>query len=310
MAIPIQGWLNQLNSNGIDVTVQELLGYQQARVNVDLSPKRAVQAKLAGSYLARSKGRGMEFDEARHYQPGDDIRSIDWRVTARTGKTHTKLYREEKERPVLLVTDLSQAMRFGSQLLYKSVQAAHLSALLAWAAIERGDRVGALLFTGSTHREFRPKMRAKAALALLGEIVRLHNQADNGGHMDLTDACARLRRMAHPGAKIAIITEQAQVNATTLLHLRHLTRHCEVTVYSIYDPLESQIPNRRYGDNTAVTDGNKRQIVDLNDTDFRRRYQSTFATLQTETRRQLRSIGVEFVTINAGLPLSEQWESC
>ncbi len=103
-------WLSKYQSDGVNLGIKELIYYQGKTALLNLSPRKTVQAKLAGAYLAKTKGRGMEFDEARHYQAGDDIRAIDWRVTARTGKTHTKLYREEKERPVFVLTDLSSSM--------------------------------------------------------------------------------------------------------------------------------------------------------------------------------------------------------
>ena len=144
-------WLNERSADGVSLNMKQLLHYKAKTGLVSLSPRKSNQAKLAGSYLAKTKGRGMEFDEARHYQPGDDIRAIDWRVTARTGTTHTKLYREEKERPIFILADLSENMRFGTQLLYKSVQAAHLASLIAWAAKERGDRIGGLVFNQTSH---------------------------------------------------------------------------------------------------------------------------------------------------------------
>ena len=99
----------------------------------------------------------MEFAEARPYQPGDNVRHIDWRVTARTMRTHTKLYREERERPVMLVLDQCRQMFFGSRKRLKSVQAARMAALMGWRALLRGDRVGAILFSEKLHYEFRPR---------------------------------------------------------------------------------------------------------------------------------------------------------
>jgi uncharacterized protein (DUF58 family) len=177
-----------------------------------------VQAKLAGAYLAKTKGRGMEFDEARHYQAGDDIRAIDWRVTARTGKTHTKLYREEKERPVFVLTDLSSSMQFGTQFLFKSVQAAHLSALIAWSARKRGDRIGGLVFNQHQHIECKPFTRQKAVLSLLNSMIKVQQgaklgaQTTNQEKITLGNACARLRRLAHPGSLIFILSEFSQLD--------------------------------------------------------------------------------------------------
>ena len=112
---------------------------------------------LGGKFITKIKGRGMEFSESRPYQPGDDIRHIDWRVTAKSGKTHTKLFREERERPVMLVLDQSRSMFFGSQKRLKSVQATRTASLLGWRAIKAGDRVGAIIFSEKEHSEFRPK---------------------------------------------------------------------------------------------------------------------------------------------------------
>jgi len=117
-----QSILSSIGSNGINLSMKELLLYQNKTALIDLSARKNIHGKMSGNYLSRSKGSGMEFDEVRHYQTGDDIRAIDWRVTARTGKTHTKLFREEIERPVLIATDLNESMFFGSQLLFKSVQ--------------------------------------------------------------------------------------------------------------------------------------------------------------------------------------------
>ncbi len=101
-----QQLLASIHSNGIELSMPELIQYQNKSALIDLSARKNIHGRQSGNYLSRNKGRGMEFDEVRHYQTGDDIRAIDWRVTARTGKTHTKLFREEIERPVLIATDL------------------------------------------------------------------------------------------------------------------------------------------------------------------------------------------------------------
>ena len=170
-----QSLLAILFTNGIDLSMQELLQYQSKSRLIDLVGKKNIHGKQAGNYLSRSKGRGMEFDEVRHYQIGDDVRAIDWRVTARTGKTHTKLFREEIERPVLVVTDLSQNMHFGSKLLFKSVQAAHVAALVAWHAKNRGDRVGGLVFNQDVHKELKPRSRQQGVLHYLHTLKQVNN---------------------------------------------------------------------------------------------------------------------------------------
>ena len=144
----------------VRVKQSTLIKSYSAAKNLPLN-SNGIKARLSGNYLSAFKGRGMEFDEARPYQPGDDIRSIDWRVTARTGKTHTKLYREERERPVLLWVDYRRSMFFGTQNYFKSVLAAKTAALLAWSAAQHGDRLGGLIFSENIHQELRPQ-RGKA----------------------------------------------------------------------------------------------------------------------------------------------------
>ena len=126
---------------------------------------------LGGPYLTKLKGRGMEFAEARSYQYGDDVRHIDWRVTARTGTTHTKLFREERERPVMLVLDLSRRMFFGTRQRLKSVQAARIAALTGWRALLRGDRVGGVIYSEEMHREYKPRSDRRHFLRLLSNIM-------------------------------------------------------------------------------------------------------------------------------------------
>ena len=220
-----QSLLAGLYSNGIDLSMQELLQYQNKSRLIDLAGKKNIQGKQAGNYLSRSKGRGMEFDEVRHYQTGDDVRAIDWRVTARTGTTHTKLFREEIERPVLVATDLSQNMHFGSKLLFKSVQGAHLAALIAWHAKIRGDRLGGLVFCDEQHIELKPRSRKAGVLHYLHALTTLNNQKkrsaietnessqpketantrQNKNHY-FDQHFARLKHIAKPGYLVYLIT--------------------------------------------------------------------------------------------------------
>ena len=166
--------LKTLLSDGVNLSIQELLAYQHKTSLINLAPKQALHGSMSGNYLARSKGHGMEFDEVRHYQVGDDIRTIDWRVTARTGITHTKIFREEVERPVIIATDLNHTMFFGSQLLFKSVQAAHVASLLAWHSKQRGDRVGGIVFNEKKHVEIKPRSRQQGVLHYLHALCELH----------------------------------------------------------------------------------------------------------------------------------------
>ncbi|MEW9798129.1 DUF58 domain-containing protein [Alteromonas sp. CYL-A6] len=303
--------LSLLQSNGVALTVSELLRYQQLTRLLDLSPRRQPQAKLAGSYLSRHKGRGMEFDEARHYQPGDDIRAIDWRVTARTGKTHTKVYREERERPVFLLCDFSSSMQFGTRLLTKAVQAAHTAALISWSAAARGDKVGALLFANDQHRECRPLSRKRAVLTICHELLNIHAAAmkqptPSDSSAAFEDACARARRLARPGSLVYLISDFQHMSDMACQHLSHMARHCEVRAVLISDPLEHTLPDASTLQPVNVTDGLKEQTWLLGDSRAQTQYATWREQTLTDIRDRLSRYGISFSSVSAGLPLDEQ----
>ena len=210
-----------------------------------------VNSLQTGAYVSHFKGRGMEFDESRPYQPGDDPRNIDWRVTARSTEAYTKLFREERERPVLVVADLRSNMQFATQGCFKSVNAARTAALLAWAAHHRGDRLGGLIFGDKSHRELRPRLGRQAALRYVHELVSHPAWASNGSPGDerdrdedlaFTQAMAALRRVSRPGSLVAIISDFIGMTRTAQAYLTGVARHSEVLAVLVSDPLERKLP--------------------------------------------------------------------
>ncbi|GGD55818.1 DUF58 domain-containing protein [Lacimicrobium alkaliphilum] len=303
----ITHWLNRHHTDGVNLALDELLYYQGKTAMLDLKPRKTIQSKLAGTYLAKTRGRGMEFDEARHYQPGDDIRAIDWRVTARTGKTHTKLYREEKERPIFVLTDLSASMHFGTRFVFKSVQAAHLSALIAWAARKRGDRIGGLIYNQSEHLEYKPMTRQKAVLSLLNGLLRLHpQQTEQPAQISFAESCARMRRMAHPGSLIFLISDFSQFDEQARQHLFQLSRHCELVAYPISDPFEHELPQVRVPQDVSITDGNRTRSLTLGETTTAQTYKERHQQQLEHIHTQLRQCRCQVLPISAGLSLEQQ----
>lgn len=310
-----QQWFNQTRCNGVTLSVEELLHYQQKSALLDLSPRVTNQSKLAGNYLAKTKGRGMEFDEVRHYNPGDDIRTIDWRVTARTGKTHTKLFREEKERPIFILVDLSDNMYFGSRLLFKSVQAAHLASLIAWNAKSRGDKVGGLVFNQNKHRELKPKSRQHGVLQMIHALTSLHQDGLDGLNQEtaenttepLEQACARLRRLARPGSLVFVISDLKATSDLTIKHLSQIARHCEVVACEITDPMEHELPHSQYKQVLQVTDNhNKRSSLFLGDKQSESRYKKEAMNRFDEKHQLLKKHKIKLNEITAGKPLESQ----
>tara|TARA_B110000090_G_scaffold106922_1_gene119973 strand:- start:5830 stop:6666 length:837 start_codon:yes stop_codon:yes gene_type:complete len=267
------------------------------------------------------KGRGMEFDEVRHYQMGDDIRAIDWRVTARTGKTHTKIFREEVERPVLIATDLTPSMKFGSQLLFKSVQAAHIASLVAWHVKSRGDRIGGIVFNQTNHCELKPRSRKEGVLHYLHALCEIHkktntladdqtNEKQNSlkaiNNHAFEDNCARLRQLARPGSLVYLITDGQQLSKDALRHLSEISRHCELVVCLVSDPLEHQLPQSQSKLNVALTDGEQRLQLTLGDKSTIDDYQQRASNWFNQREEELNHTGARVVEFCAGQSIENQ----
>ena len=207
-----------------------------------------VNSLQTGAYVSHFRGRGMEFDESRPYQPGDDPRSIDWRVTARSTTAYTKLFREERERPVLVVTDLRQNMHFATRGCFKSVNASRAAALLAWAAHHRGDRLGGLIFGDDSHRELKPRLGRQAALRFVHALVehpdwqRRRRLEGDDGQAAMTMAMAALRRVARPGSLVVILSDFAGFGRAAQSYLSSVARHNEVLAVFLSDPVERNLP--------------------------------------------------------------------
>ena len=235
-----------------------------------------IRSRMTGEYLSPFRGRGMEFDESRVYQPGDDIRNIDWRVTARTGRTHTKVFRDERERPVFLWVDLRAPMFFATRGAYKSVIAARAASLLAWSAQQRGDRVGGLVFSDTEHRELKPQRGKPAVLHLINRLAS--HPAWDGGFGEAQpgaglDASLRLRRLARPGSLVFLLSDFRDLGEAARRQLGRLAQHADVVLVFIHDPLEASLPPPgRY----RVSDGRDVVVVDTRDRRLVAAYEERF----------------------------------
>ncbi len=238
--------------------------------------RKGKRAQQSGLYASRFKGRGMEFEEARMYQPGDDIRSIDWRVTARTGKPHTKVFREERERPVFISVDHRATMNFATRGVFKSVLAAKLAALLAWTAQHHGDRIGGQLFSEQLCRELKPQSGKAGVLHFLNACVSgcPRVAADGKPSITLDTVWARLSQHARPGSLVYIISDFRGLNHQAEIHLAKLSQHCAVVLLFIYDPLESHLPDKGC---YRFTDAGREVVIDAADQQRLLAYQQRFA---------------------------------
>lgn len=163
-------------ADGVIAELNELIDLRRYAQSIRYQPEgRAIRA---GNHLSKLRGRGMDFAEVRNYQAGDEIRHMEWRVTARTGRPHVKIYQEERERPVVILADFNPSMIFGTRVAFKSVVAARLAAMLVWTVIKQGDRVGGVFFSATEHSEFTPRGRDSGALPMLAALSQYTEQTD------------------------------------------------------------------------------------------------------------------------------------
>jgi uncharacterized protein (DUF58 family) len=224
------------------------------------------------------KGRGMEYDESRPYQPGDDVRTLDWRVTARTGKPHTKVFREERERPVYICCDFSPSMFFATKGVFKSVIAARAAALIAWKAQQSGDRVGGLVFSATMHTELPPERGKPGVIRLVKSLVesgRLTEGLDHGANSGaLGKAISRLTRIAKPGSLIFLLSDFREFDSNHESDLANLARHNDLTCFFINDPFEAAIPSASA--KGSVTNGRNDVEIAFSDSKSNQSYAENF----------------------------------
>ena len=286
-------------SRGALITLpQMLIQRQAAKALAYVSHARSI-AGISGLHLSKIRGRGIDFEEFRPYQAGDDIRLIDWRATARTGRAVTKVFREERERPVIIAVDQCSSMFFGSQVAFKSVIAAQAAALFCWLAIDNGDRVGGLVFSDTDASLVRPKRSRRSALHLLNQIFTF-NQKLNAKKEHTPDsepqaadfkpglahALGQIRRITKPGSTLYVISDFATLDETALQYLNQLSRHNNVVCCMVYDALEESLPTPGV---YSITDGSSKGSINTHSSKARSRYRQQFeervATIESDLER-------------------------
>jgi uncharacterized protein (DUF58 family) len=254
-----------------------------------------IHARQGGAYLSSFKGRGMEYEESRLYLPGDDIRSMDWRVTARTGDPHTKVFREERERPVLLWLDLNPSMMFATRGAYKAVVASQTAAMLGWSTNAHNDRLGALLFADGQHTELKPRRGKSAVLDLIGRIYNhpawSSNSRQSAGSQS---AMTRLRKVAHPGSLIFLLSDFHDLDSNSKTQLTSIARHNDVVLIQFYDPVEAELPAPGV---YKVSDGKHLLRFSSANEKVRREYHDRFLQRQLDLAKLCRQHRMYFFSI-------------
>ncbi|MDH3505009.1 MAG: DUF58 domain-containing protein [Nitrospirota bacterium] len=285
---------------GVEVRLADLINMRHQTGVLGVKAKKRVHTLLAGGERSPFKGRGMDFEESRRYQPGDDVRLMDWRVMARTNEPYLKVFREERERPVFMVVDNRRGMRFGTKVAFKSVIAAHAAALLGWASQERGDRVGGVVFSDTDHVELRPRGGRTGVLQLLNLLAQdsvypsqvLERQRPSTSPLQL--ALNRVLATAKPGSLIFLLSDFREWDQHAKQTLIRLGGHQDVVAIFMYDQLEQEPPP---AGQYPVTDGVRMGILNTGSAKIIQSYSACFRERYEDVRTLCLTRGIGFIPL-------------
>ncbi len=285
------------SARGATVRAEDLIAARFLARFIDVTGQTRALANLAGMRRARQRGRGVEFDEVRAYAAGDDVRAIDWRVTARSGTPHTKLFHEDREQPILVAIDQRAPMKFGSQRCFKSVMAAQIGCLALWSGLQAGERVGGAVLGNEGMSDTRPKRSQHAVLNVIRDLVREGTPTSDSANapLSIADLIQQLERIARAGTRIFLISDfHDLLDGDHLAPLRRLARKTQVVAISVTDALEAELPRAGY---YAVTDGDNHSQLDTGISGIRESYAADYQSHWTMVSRRLRELRIPLLPV-------------
>lgn len=276
------------------LTIADLERLQRQTLQFQARRRRPVASRFAGPVLSLFRGRGMELEDLRAYQTGDDVRHMEWRATARSGRPITKVFREERQRLVYIVIDRGPTMAFGTRRELKAATAARVAALLAFSAVARQERVAGLVLNGDGEQSFPATRSLDGALRLLGAAIAPVTMTPSAS-FTLT-SLERLDRAAERGSSIYLISDFYHFDARHQPVLRHLAERCEITAIHIVDPAEEQLSS--VGRTRFRSPDGRLYVVDTDDARLRERYAAVMAERNAALQQGLLSAGIPVVRIH------------
>ncbi|QDU80055.1 hypothetical protein Pla110_17770 [Polystyrenella longa] len=298
----------------ISISLDEMVLLKADARGFSFLPRQPVSSLLSGRHASRLRGRGLAFEELRHYHPGDDIRLIDWKATARLRSTHVRVFNEERERPVLFVVDQRGPMFFGSQRAMKSVVAAELTALGAWRTLEAGDRVGGIVFNDNEIAEVRPHRSQSRLLQLFHQIVQ-QNQAlagidsptDSGATATnrLNEALQNVLHIAKHDHLVVLISDLDGADSDTHRLSTLIAARNDMLVAGIYDPLGASL---RGGSGMVATDREESWEIPV-EASFTEKFQQSFQNRLDEWRQVFRNLKIPVIPVSTSTSPAEQIRS-
>lgn len=295
-------------ASGIYTDTASLARLRHDAHGFSLLPRQPLSSLLSGRKRSRLRGRGLDFEELRHYRPGDDIRTMDWRVTNRTGKPHVRVYTEERDRPVVLLVDQRLGMFFGSRVKMKSVVAAELAALASWRVLAQGDRVGSILFNDSRCLQSRPSRSERLLLNSLGQLSTMNgelsaDQAATAKPDQLARALQLAERMVGHDYLVCIVSDFDGWDEACLASVKRMARHNDLIAALVFDPLEQDISP---ASSLVVSDGHFQLQVEPERRELGRRFEASFQDSLSDLQLELRKHGMPVLPIDTVSPVFEQ----
>jgi len=295
-------------ASGAHVSLSDLVRLRYEGRGFSFLPRQPLRSVLAGLHASRLRGRGLDFDELRAYHPGDDIRDIDWKVTARMREPYSRVYTEERDRATLLLVDQRVNMFFGSQLQMKSVAAAHAAALCVWRVLAQGDRPGAIVFDDHDQVEIRPRRSQGRAMAILEATARMNralrvDRSERSAPGQLNHVLRRAVRLATHDHLVVLVSDLDGSDDETAGLLRRISRHNDVLVVLVYDPLERQLPD---ASRLVVSDGELQLEFDSSDSELRAAFEQAFRDRLDTGRKELHKRNIPMLPLSTAEPVAIQ----
>lgn len=294
---------------GVVVTLPELIKLKYFTSGFSLLPRQPVKSLLAGKYGSKLRGRGLNFEEIRQYRPGDDIRNMDWKVTARTGKPHTRVYTEERDRPVVTIVDQRLSMFFGSQINMKSVTAAQIATISLWKAMQDHDRVGAYIFNDTDIETIRPHRSQKNITTILSRLVqynqKLATDTPRAGSAEmLNNVLEMVLRMRSHDYLYIVVSDFWGVTNDSYRFVKQIARNNDVLLCLTHDPIAKKMPD---SGRIKITDGSGRMLeVDSSYERIQQQFPKVLEGRINELVKELSLFGVPTLPFNTVDDVSEQ----
>ncbi|MEI6865919.1 DUF58 domain-containing protein [Flavicella sp.] len=281
---------NEPFPKNVFVSLNDLIKMERVSQSFSLlANKQRVKSILGGKHASKLRGRGLDFEEVRNYVPGDDVRNIDWKVTARTQKTHLRIFTEEKEKPVLIIVDQTKSMFFGSQHKTKSVVAAELAAIVAFKVAKEGDRVGGIVFGDNGVDAVLPKRNRKNILLFFEKLVKrnreLKDSNPEGFELGIKRVFERIRNIITHDYLIFIIGDFHRYSEEVIKHISYMSVHNDVVLAKVYDSLERELIPVKYvggdGKNQLLINGLEKKIKNK----FQKGFDNDYLKFEAEMKK-------------------------